>query len=450
MITKPIVTTCNRAGIPTRGVPSAPFARIRLAVAASILAATITTDAHATGILTGDTDARSRSTANAVTAIADDASAVVANPAGLRAVSEWGVLGGLGAERAKLELSGRAPYPGYGITVRAASPFSSAPHAYVVRRLTSTLVAGIGIHSPFGLLTEWRRDDLFPGRYLVTRAEIASLALTPAASLEVSETLAIGVGVDLVRTDVLFERRVPGVRHVGGQADVFDLATMTFDADPATSATFSAGALLGRDGWRLGLVYRHQLTSTVDGDATFTFIPTDDEDANPDLADLVPPRQSASVDVEVPSTFTLGIARSLGESWRAAVDVAWARWSAFDRTVLTLEDADLSQVIVSEYDDAVAARAGAEFFASDKLDLRFGYGYESASIPESAVGPILPDAARHRWAFGFGYHVDGWRFDLVEMLVVSEHADATDNPDAFTAEYGRRAWQFGVSLGYSR
>jgi long-chain fatty acid transport protein len=403
--------------------------------------------AFAAGYLLPGQGSRAMSLGGAFTAMADDASAVYWNPAGLARLKRAQVYGGISPSLTNLEFAGVAPYPGYEVLERWRENVLLPPHLFAAIPLRNGLVGGIGVYSPAWFESDWQRPESFAGRFLGTETDIRSVVVNPSIGFTAKPLLMVGAGASLVFSDVNLSRRLPVTTFDEGQPIVADLATARFDGDPSPDLSLNVGVMYGSGSDRVAFAYRHRVTTTIDGKASFTPAPNGSE-IDTVLAPLVPAAQSGQTTFVAPATATLGGMIRLSEWWRVAIDLQWTAWSAVDRLVLRLDDDAWSTETRLDYHDAVSARAGLAFEASEKLELRVGYAFEDSPSPTNAVGPVLPDASRHLATFGFGYKREAWRLDLFEAFMIGQEREVRRAFDEFDGDYDQRGWTFGASVGY--
>ncbi len=414
----------------------------------------------ALGIITSQADAQSAAfgqraagsgalgMGGAFAAVADDASAIFANPAGIARLQGNHVLIGAAGHVQRLEFTGAPPYPGYGIKEKSPNDIHFDPHAFATFHLSDYVVGGIGMYVPFSWRTDWQRREAFTGRYVMATAEMSGLYLNPTVAMEVTPGLSAGIGLDVVFTDARFVRYEPTTIQIDARTAVADLAKMTVVMDPSLGVTFNAGLLIDWSAFHIGLSYRHGLDNSLEGDAEFDFIGTGSGDLDDGLRDRLPDAQRASLNLPFPAVATLGVAWNIADGWLAAADVELTRWSVFDVLDFEFEDTALSRVYERRYEDVVSFRGGLSVPAGERLAVRLGGLYEPTPAPTLAIGPFLPDADRFGITAGIGYAYERWRLDIHEQLVFFSETDVSDNVENFNGRYDAMAWLFGVSVGH--
>lgn len=102
--------------------------------------------------------------------------------------------------------------------------------------------------------------------------------------------------------------------------------------------------------------------------------------------------------------------------------------------------------------DAWRFSIGVEYAAMDWVDLRLGYAYDQASVPDETIGYGLPDSDRHRLSSGLGVHWDSWAVDVMYRYLKTLGRDidarlADRDLEGETAD--GTAHTLGLSVGYT-
>lgn len=166
-------------------------------------------------------------------AIAEDASTVWYNPAGLtRLRGAQLVVGGHyivpSLEARNVSATAVTGSPISGGNGGDAGESALVPNFYLSYPLNDRLVLGLGVNAPFGLATDY--EDGWAGRYHADRSEIMTMNINPAVGFKVNDDFSIGVGVNWQRIDAELSQFV-------------DFATIcTVSASGVFSTTCGAGA----------------------------------------------------------------------------------------------------------------------------------------------------------------------------------------------------------------
>lgn len=427
------------------------IARVAVGIAALGLAAP--TFAGGFGIFEQGT--RAMGMAGAFTAQADDPSAMFHNVGGLAFLDDRELQAGVTLiSQTEAEFQGANPFPGENATAEQESTVFFPPHAYWVQPISPTLNFGFSLNSPFGLATEWEDPDNFPGRYISYEAELRVLDLGANLGWKGTPDFGIGLGVIARASDVALKRRVPGQNPFTFQT--VDIA----DVDLESDFEWGFGGQIGilhkyNNSFSWGLSYRSSMEIDYAGDAAFTQIPTGDERFDAAVAASLPVGQDVPVTttVDFPDMASLGAAIALGPTSTLEVDVNWTGWSSFEVLVIDFDDGieeatAIEDVVRREgWDDAYNYRIGFNYGFGNS-ELRLGYVYDETPQPETAVGPLLPDANRNGFTIGYGFQGNRMSTDLALMYLPFDTREVEESMNDFLGTYDITAWLFGATFGW--
>jgi long-chain fatty acid transport protein len=385
-------------------------------------------------------------------AAVNDASAVFFNPAAMTGLAGTRFYGGGTFLQTFTSFAGVAPHPGFGVTEEMEPQRAFPGTAYLTHRYPGAWSIGLGYNSPFGLAVQWKNEDQFTGRYIVTQADLRTYNFSLGAARELGKKLSVGFGGNLVytRVDLVNRQFIAAPGGGGGQLEVANFA-LTSNVTPGYG--WNAGlAWTPRKTVKVGLTYRGHVIIHADGDADITQFPSGDPQVDAVVAASLPPDQPASTVVRLPAIGALGIAWYWGSAWTFEGDAVYNGWATFkDLPIYFQNSTSSNQRIVENYDDSFQFRVGAENRRSS-FTWRFGYYFDQAAAPTESVSPTLPDADRHgaTLGLGMGFGADK-RLSLdVYQLAVFVQNRKTDgvNRDGYEGEYKSFASATGVSLAY--
>lgn len=421
------------------------------ALAASLLAASLAAPARsdAAGFALFEQGARGMGFAGAFTAQASDPSAIFHNAAGIGFLrgKRLYVGGTLVAPSSSFE--GANPFPGAGVLEDGDAGILVPPSLYYTHALAPDIVAGIGVHVPFGLRSRWANPDSFSGRFISQSAELTGFAINPTVAFKLEDRFSVGVGLDVRLSSVKLERSVPTVNPFTQR--VVDAADLTLESGTSTGFGFNLGVLAKpSENTSVGVSYRHKVTVDYDGSATFSAVGTGNAQLDAAVAAALPVgTQPVTTSITFPSLFSAGIAQRWNQ-WMFEVDVNWYQWSTFDTLALTFtERPDLSEVIVEDYSNSFQYRFGLEREINEAWTVRGGYFWDETPAPPASVSPLLPDANRNGFALGGSWTSGQLRIDAGAWYVLgSDRSTDGVNRDRYDGTYKSHAITFGVSLGY--
>lgn len=390
--------------------------------------------------------------AGAFTAQADDPSALFHNPAGIAFQEERDFMVGLTwITSLEAEFEGANPFPGLGV-MREQETLSETPaHLYWVEPLGDRWTFGLGVFTPFGLTTEWKDPNTFPGRFLSTRAALRTFDVAPTVAVEVTDTFAVALSGWVRFSDVELDQHVPFPNPF--TQTISDVATVELESDLDNGAGFTVGLLhKPTNSFSWGLSYRSSTEIDYSGDARFTqnltgtpldaLVPT-----------ALPVGQEIGVEtrIEFPDMASFGVAVALAPRVLVEADANWTGWSTFDVLPVDFAIDALDTERVQNFEDAWNYRLGLRFGDPDGNQWRFGYVFDESPQPEEAVSPLLPDADRNGFTIGYGYVGNKYTFDVAVMYLdfdERERDQSFPGEGPFFGTYQNQAVLIGLSLGF--
>ncbi|MBD3620310.1 MAG: outer membrane protein transport protein [Chromatiales bacterium] len=351
--------------------------------------------AHAAGFALIEQSASGMGNAFAgAAAIADDASTVWFNPAGMTRLGKDQVVVAVHyiAPTAEYTDSGTSTVPGGGPD-DTTDEVGIVGNFYYVRDLGDDVKFGLGINTPFGLASKY--DANWIGRYHAIESEIATLNINPSLASKVTDKLSLGVGFNVQYIEAKISSAVDGT-NVGQPSNGF--AELEGDG-------ISFGANFGMlyeysERSRIGIAYRSKVAHTLEGDAKFdNLAPT-----------VVAPgvtlfeNTSASAAVDLPQMASLSYVREMNDRLTLLADVTWTGWSSFDELRVNYDSTQPDAVTTEDWEDVWRYSIGMNYRYSDALTLRAGVAYDEEPIPSAERRtPRIPGNDRTWLALGFGY-----------------------------------------------
>ena len=421
-----------------------------LALAAVFLWAGSAPFARAAGFSIFEQGARGMGFAGAFTAVANDPSAIFHNAGGVALLKGKNLYLGGTLVSPSFDFTGDNPYPGAGVPETSASAHIAIPAIYYTHQFSETVVFGLGVHSPFGLRTEWANPDQFTGRFLSQRADLKTLSINPTVGFKVADRLGLGVGFDFRLAKVELQRNVPLINPFTQK--VADVAHADLTSDWNSGFGFNLG-LLARpsDAWSIGLAYRHKVKVDFTGSAVFNQIPTGNSQLDA-LVSATLPNGTTPLETSVtfPSIFSGGLAYKT-DNWTFSGEADWFHWSTFDQLNLVFPSrSDLNRTIVENYMNSWQFRFGMERRFGRSWAARAGYFYDKSPAPSESVSPLLPDSNRNGFCAGGSWVGGRVRFDLgTWYLKGAERSTEGVNRDNYNGTYKASAFTLGASFGYS-
>jgi long-chain fatty acid transport protein len=349
--------------------------------------------------------AKASGMAGAFTAQADDPSALFYNVGGLGLVNKSDfTIGFTYVQGTKADFKGLGPFPGASAKGEQELLHQPLPQAYFVAPINSTWKWGIGLNTPFGLTTEWKNPDQFPGRFLSTKAAIRAIDVNPSLGWQLTPDIGLGAGAIIRASDVNLRRNAPAVNPF--TQTVVNAAHIDLKSDLKTGYGWNVGIVDHyNNSFSWGLSYRSKVKLDYTGDAQFFQVPTGNAQLDAAIAAALPfgKKLPIKTSIDFPDTASLGLAFGLSPNLLLETDVNWTGWKSFDKVDIIFSNGDLpNSSVPAHWKNAYNYRAGLRWNSSPGSQWRLGYVYDQTPQPEEAVNPLLPDANRNGITIGWG------------------------------------------------
>jgi long-chain fatty acid transport protein len=389
-------------------MPGAASGRLGLATRVAVAAVVLPSAAALAGAFFHEAQSlKSAGRASAgAPAVAEDASTIFLNPAGLTQLSGPQVQLGSSVLMPRGEVENRgstARTPGTGGAVvpmtgaQTGHPYDPAimPHAYAALPLAEGRVwLGLGVSAPFGLVTDYQEDWF--GRYDSTKSELTTIDVAPTLAMKVTEWASIGAGFDVQYADATLENAVPNPIAPGGPTPPTD-GQFRAEGDD-WSVGFNVGLLIEpTPRTRIGLQYRSAIEHELDGDARLSGLapPLDAQNGTAD----------ASAELDLPAMASIGVAHEVTPDLTLLGHVAWYGWDSFDEIRVRFDDGRADVVEPQNYRDTWAIGLGAEYRLTDAWTLRGGVSYDQTPTRDAVRNTRVPDGDRYWIAIGASYEL---------------------------------------------
>lgn len=287
-------------------------------------------------------------------AVADNASTIYYNPAGMTRLPARQVSLGLVGVRHSYEFSNQGSYGLSGGDGGDAGDWRGLPNAYLSWAVHPSWVVGLGISSPYSLHTEYDAD--WRGRQLGVEAKLRTLNINPAVAYKVSDKVSLGFGLNYqkLKLDSAWMNGAEQLQH---------------RSDEDSAWGWNAGALFTLSpAMRVGVSYRSALKYNLDEGTVFQGVDSDGR-------------------LKTPGTFTLSVWQQVSDRWEAMGDLSYTRWRALD-----------------DYErDSWRFAWGAAYKYNDAWKAKFGVAYDRSPLRVGDRGVLLPDDHRIWFSIGGQY-----------------------------------------------
>lgn len=346
---------------------------------------------------------RATGQAGAFVARADDASAVVYNPAAIARLEGLHLQAALDFDAPTDDSESPAGNSAAEHTIQF------PPAVYAVWRPEGAAWAiGGGIDAPLWRLVDWE-NALYPGRFVARRSEARLFALRAVAAWAPGPRWSLGGGL----------RYLTGTVEYGDTrraSEPGDFGPVNFEVDRLASGSgdglgFDLGVHYAGEGWGFGATWSSAVEVSANGDLDYAV--RDVTTLPPDVQAAVATRfrqGSSKLSEELPDTLTAGVWYAPYAELRVELDLALARWSASTFRATHEEEVVGPGFAIDRrngWDDTLSIRLGVE---GDLGDSGWTLGGGLALEPTPAGGDAVePGAARGDamvYALGASYAVN--------------------------------------------
>ena len=385
-------------------------------------------------------------------AMAEDASVVFFNPAGMSLLGRNEVSAGLHYVVPGADFSNRGSYVNPALTGGVPVPGSLpganddggksalVPTLFWVHGLNERTTFGLGINAPFGQATEYKED--WVGKYHAIESEVKTININPSLAYQVNDRLSLGLGISAQYLEAKLTNAVDfGTVCAGSPASApfcgaFGVAPLSTDgAADVEGDSWGWGFNLGlayqmTDATRLGAAYRSQISHDLDGDAKFT-VPANFQALLGAAGSSAFQNTSASAGIDLPQTLSLSLLHQVNPQWTVMGDLTWTGWSSFEELKIEYDNPAQPDTVQPEnWNDTWRVAAGASYRHNPTWTFRGGLAYDQTPVPNKEDRtPRIPGNSRTWLALGLGYNFsDTISLDVgyAHLFVADTKIDNTD------------------------
>lgn len=374
-------------------------------------------------------------------AVAENASTIFYNPAGMTELQARELSVGLSMVRPSFEFKDKGstatgPFRGDGDD---AGSWAALPNGYLSWALNKDVYVGVGLGAPFGLITEY--DDDWVGAAHSIKFDIKTYNINPSIAWRINDRVSVGAGLNWQRMEAEYERAAAVISLPVAMTH----ATLDADSD---AWGWNVGALFKlSEATRLGVSYRSSIEHTLEGDIK---VKGPAAGASPALT-----TGKAEAEVELPDTFILSAVHRLDSQWELLGDISWTGWSKIKHVDIVRKSGPLSGVTVqtldTEFKDTWRVALGANYRLNDAWKLKMGIAYDQTPVKDKERRLVsLPDNDRTWFTVGGQWTpVKGSTVDLGAAYLYVPKTKIDNNQAAagrgrVTGEYDSSVWILGA------
>ena len=327
-------------------------------------------------------------------ALGYDATSVMSNPAAMTQLTgnmQWSV--GLNALKTDVRIRDQGTtvlggaVPG-GIPVNGgiegdASDLAGLPNLAFAHRIggARNVWLGFGVQAPFGLGIEYR--DNFRARYDTREARLRVIDVSGAVGFQLTDSLSIGGGINVQRTDARLENAVPNLNGTGIPGQFASDGVLIVRADSYAVGGNVGLHLKASDTLQLGLHYKSRMSHDLEGYAigqNLTGVPG----VLP--LDLLNGRGGSATRLNLPDVVTASAAWQANDNLSLMAELRWFNWSRFRELAFRFDSPAGVTIPIARpesYHDEYGLAFGGEYRVTPQWTLRAGYLYDRTPTPDT-------------------------------------------------------------------
>lgn len=319
------------------------------------------------------------------TAVVDDASACVLNPAGLLLITQNQF------DIGSLSLLSETKYSNSSASSKKENTFAIIGDLYfAVVPEKSNIRLGFGITSPYGQKTQWDKsftEEIWA--YSVPyHGEMRFVTFSPSIAFALNEKISIGYSMDIHSSTIKTKQSVPW-SFITGTPD--GTAVLKGD-DVSTGLRF--GIHYHKEAHSFGFVWNSPFEMNYSGSFSMTNMP--DPPPFPDIKSYV----NSSFTIKFPEIY------SLGYKWKSSrisiqLGTEFVRYSCLKSIKVDAgPDSFLIPEIEKDWKDVRTYSAGLRYRINGRCDIAAGISFVETPVPDRTFEPLLPDANRFIYTVG--------------------------------------------------
>jgi long-chain fatty acid transport protein len=338
-------------------------------------------------------------------AVAEDASTIYFNPAGMMRLGEGDqIVGGLHflSPKADFKNENSAGWGGpYTLTGSDSSGGVNGlvPNFYWATDVEEGIKFGIGVNAPFGLSTKY--DDNWIGRYHAIESALTTVNVNPAFAFNLNDNLSAGFGLNIQYVDAKLTNAVNYDVITASAPGTLGDGTVKVEGD-GIGFGFNFGFLYEMEtGTRLGLAYRSMINHRVEGTVDYS---------SPAPIPVAPGvtafnNGDARASITLPETVSVSFFHDINDKWAVMGDYTWTRWSRFAELTYDFPgNFPSSSTTEEQWNDAGRVSLGANYRINPAWMLRLGAAYDQSPIPSDELRTARIPGNDRTWAtVGFNW-----------------------------------------------
>lgn len=356
----------------------------------------------------------------------------------------------------------KAKYSHNGYKTSTDNPISTPMYAYFGYKIYDNLAAGISLTTPYGSSLKWPKN--WKGADLIQDITLKSFVLQPTVSYKIMDGLSIGAGLQLAIGSVELSRALMPVGSLvpvlGEKFKDVVPASATLNGKAKVAVGFNIGAMYDvNEKITVGLSYRSKVQMKVkEGDAKLDYA---SDQIKVVLQGQLPPLEEGTFKAELPlpANLTAGVSFRPTDRWELSADLQYVFWSAYDSLNVKFTENVLNGYEINaekNYKNSMIYRVGAQYKATDRLDVRAGIYYDESPIRSSNYNPETPGMDKIGLSTGLSFEpITNFQIDFAFLYIQGisrdgsyTYKDFTGAQKVFEGHYKTTAYNLSLGLAY--
>ena len=319
-------------------------------------------------------------------AVAENASTIFYNPAGMTQLQHIEVSGGLSVVGTSFQFSDQGSTAGAFAGTGNGGDGGNVgviPNGYLSWGLTKDLYVGLGVGAPFGLKTHY--DDRWVGAAQSREFDVKTYNLNPSVAYRINDFVSVGGGLNWQRLEATY-KRATAINLAGSQSPL----TLTLDDN---SWGWNIGALFTlTPKTKVGVSYRSEVKYHTNGKIEIT---------GPAAANS----SDAKADITLPDVFILSATHQLTDRVELLADVSRTGWSSIPKVDIIRKSGagigTIAQTLDTDFRDTWRVALGANYKLNNEWMLKGGVAYDQTPVKGPTTRLVsLPDNDRTWFSLG--------------------------------------------------
>lgn len=324
-------------------------------------------------------------------AIAEDASTIYFNPAGMTYIEGTQLVGALHLIKPTAEFNNNGSIAGGGRPLGGsggdAGDLAFVPNAYFKIDYSDNIKLGIGVNAPFGLKTEY--DNGWIGRFQALKSEVKTVNINPAIAFKVNDQLSLGFGVSAMWAQATLTRAL----NLGAAESDVHIKGEDWGYGYNFGAIFQA-----TPDTRIGMAYRSKIDQHLEGESKSPFTGLN---ALPNRT----PNADVTASISLPENLSVSAFSRVNDTWDVMGDVTWTHWSRFKELKILRANGSVLALTPENWENTMRYSVGVNYHYSDTIKLRAGLAYDEEAINDQFRTARIPGNDRKWLSLGAGWQV---------------------------------------------